>query len=43
MVLEAKNIDDGEEIPNHLDDDLKKYNIVIGNYLFALYYYREII
>ncbi|CAI2173545.1 15661_t:CDS:2 [Funneliformis geosporum] len=37
--LLSKNIED----ENHFYDDLKKYNTVIGNYLLALYCYKEII
>src|SRR6266498_811980 len=32
-----------EENLNHFNGDLKKYNNIIGKYLLALYYYKEII
>ncbi|CAG8614577.1 6505_t:CDS:2 [Funneliformis mosseae] len=32
-----------EEGLNHFNDDLKEINIIIGKYLLALYYYKEII
>jgi len=34
---------ESEEYLNHFNDDLKKYNIIIGKHLLALYYYKEII